>query len=220
MRHPVVKVVVTGVMILVMWLVVFKLAAPILEYFVYACGIVAIAVILFQAYRMYGEEYSESVGLVPALKRETSPVQSDALPPGETIILEWATECLRAGNSLEAGAKLERISSEYRAHPSVLAVRYEIYKQERRWHAALEVARAYSKAAPDKAFGWLEQAICLHEMKFTQRAVNTLLGVVDKFPRDPQVPYHVARFMSEMGRLEGGDGPDFLHSLDLGDGKV
>ena len=203
MRTPMVKIGIAGVVIALVAVAFFKLPPAFKDLLIFACGLSAFAVIIYQFVTMFRENYSESMGLVPSLKREPEVEQPNGLPPGEMIILEWATECLRAGNSLEAGGKLERISPEYRSHPAVLALRYEIYKQEQRWHAALDAARAYTKAAPDKSFGWLEQAVCLQEMKFTQRAVNTLLSVVDRFPQDAQIPYHLARFMSEMGRLEG-----------------
>jgi tetratricopeptide (TPR) repeat protein len=120
----------------------------------------------------------------------------------DSLLLEWARECLKNGRSLEAGIKIERISPDMRTHPDVLKLRYEIFKHEHRWHAAFDTAVAYSKKRPNDVEGWLGQAICLHEMKLSQRALNTLLHIVDRFPESEMIPYNIALFTCELGRLE------------------
>lgn len=120
----------------------------------------------------------------------------------DALLLEWSKECLKNGRSLEAGIKIERISPDMRTHPDVLKLRYEIFRHEHRWHAAFDTAVAYSKKRPDDVEGWIGQAICLHEMKLSQRALNTLLHIVDRFPTSEEIPFYISSFTCELGRLE------------------
>ena len=98
-------------------------------------------------------------------------------PPGLAplpSIPEWVAEYLDAGNTQAASGKLERISPVFRSHPDVLEMQCKIFQQEKRWRAALDTARKYSQAAPEKVNGWIAQAVCLHEMDLTQTALDTL----------------------------------------------
>ena len=142
-----------------------------------------------KAYRKLARKYHPDVS-----KEEDAAETAVTFGREDSLILEWARECLKTGRSLEAGIKLERISPELRSHPDVLKLRYEIYRHERRWHAAMDAIQAYSNAMPDDVDGWIGQALCLHEMKLSQRGLNVLLRVVDRFPEEPFVPYYIALF--------------------------
>ncbi len=169
----------------------------------FTIGVVAFVVLAIQIWSIMRENYLDYFALSSDAVEETPAVESDKpFAREDSLILEWARECLKSGRSLEAGMKLERISPELRKHPEVLKLRYEIYKQEKRWHAALDAAQDYSEMVPTDVAGWLGQAVCLHEMKLSQRALNMLLKVVDRFPDNAMIPYYIALFTTELGRLE------------------
>ena len=169
--------------------------------FIFGVGVAAFLLIGFQIWSIMRENYLDYFAFSTATPVEE---QTDSKPFAreDSLILEWARECLKAGRSLEAGMKMERISPELRKHPEVLKLRYEIYKTEKRWHAALDAAVDYSQVVPDDIAGWLGQAVCLHEMKLSQQALNMLLKVVDRFSEHPMIPFYIALFTTELGRLE------------------
>ena len=56
--------------------------------------------------------------------------------------LEAAEGWAELGNHLEATEELERITAEYRAHPAVLEVRWQIYAKAKKCEGALDIASA------------------------------------------------------------------------------
>jgi tetratricopeptide (TPR) repeat protein len=181
------------------------LLSSILYYLLYLCGLAIGAVIVYQLVAIIKEdsfEYSLA-DLMPA--KSTAPVARPnvmrMLPREESIILEWAAEYLETGNPQAASSKLEKISSAFRNHPDVLDLQCRIFQQEKRWRAALDIARRYSQAAPEKVNGWLAQALCLHHMDLTEAALDTLLPLVTVFPNEHVVAYDIARYSSRLGRF-------------------
>lgn len=218
-RDPAIKWVgiVLGVLVLGFsgWGVYDRMESDGLYLFIFSVGVLAFLWIGYQIWSIMRENYLDyfafSTATVEYEKSESKPFARE-----DSLILEWARECLKAGRSLEAGMKLERISPELRKHPEVLKLRYEIYKTEKRWHAALDAAVDYSQVVPDDIAGWLGQAVCLHEMKLSQQALNMLLKVVDRFPEHPMIPFYIALFTTELGRLEQAR-KWLFKSLEIGD---
>ena len=69
--------------------------------------------------------------------------------------LQAAEGWLGLGDHLEANEELENISPEMRAHPAVLALRYEVYAAAKKWDRAVEVAEALTRLLPDRAAFWI-----------------------------------------------------------------
>ncbi len=105
------------------------------------------------------------------------------LEPPDIHHLSAAQGWLGLGNHLEANEELEQISLELRAHPEVLAVRWQIYAKAKKWDACVDIAAAIAKLAPEGPFGWIHRSFALHEMKRPQDAFDNLLPVVDTFPK-------------------------------------
>ena len=76
-----------------------------------------------------------------------------ALQPPDCFHLEAAQGWLELGNPAEADDELDKITPELRAHPDVLKVRWEICAAAKKWDAALEIAAALVRLAPDDPFG-------------------------------------------------------------------
>ncbi|MGO9203556.1 MAG: TPR end-of-group domain-containing protein [Limisphaerales bacterium] len=125
-----------------------------------------------------------------------------ALQPPDCFHLEAAQGCLELGDHIETNEELENISAGLRAHPDVLKVRWEIYAAAKKWEAALDIAAALVRLAPEEAFGWVNRSFCLHELRRTAEARDGLLPVVEKFPDDAIMRYNLACYECQLGRID------------------
>src|ERR1051326_1329281 len=73
----------------------------------------------------------------------------------DSLHLGAAKGWLELGNHLEANEELEKITAKLRAHPDVVELRLQIYAKEKKWDACLDIAKAITELAPERAFGWL-----------------------------------------------------------------
>jgi tetratricopeptide (TPR) repeat protein len=124
------------------------------------------------------------------------------LEPPDTHHLLAAQGWLELGNHLEANEELEKITASLRAHPAVLAVRWEIYVTAKKWEAAVDIAAAIIQLDPEDPVGWVHRSYALHELKRTAEARDNLLRVVDKFPISATMRYNLACYECQLGRLE------------------
>ena len=125
-----------------------------------------------------------------------------ALQPPDCFHLEAAQGWLELGNMAEANNELDNITAGLRAHPHVLNVRWEIYAAAKKWEAALDIAAAIIRLAPEEPLGWVNRSFCLHEMERTAEARDNLLRVVDKFPGDAIMRYNLACYECQLGRID------------------
>ncbi len=141
------------------------------------------------------------------------------LEPPDTLHLQAAQGWLELGNYIEANEELEKITPELRAHPAVLAVRWEIYAKAKKWDACLDFASALVQMVPDHPLGWVHRSFCLHELERTAEARDNLLRVVDKFPEHAVMRYNLACYECQLGRLE--QAKNWLEkAFKLGDAKA
>jgi tetratricopeptide (TPR) repeat protein len=120
----------------------------------------------------------------------------------DTLHLEAAQGWLELGNHLEANEELDRISPEMRIHPDVLNLRWHVFSKAQKWDACLDIASALIKLAPECSQGWIHRSFALHELKRTQEAFDNLLPVVEKFSRVWTIPYNLACYCAQLGRLD------------------
>ena len=106
------------------------------------------------------------------------------------------------GNLHEAEQEIDRVAPEYRDHPDVLEVRWELLGRQCRWPEALEIAERLVEFFPDRCSGWLHRSYCLHELRRTLEAWNKLVPVVEKFPKEATIPYNLACYACQLGNLE------------------
>ena len=124
------------------------------------------------------------------------------LPLSDQRHLDAAEGWLGLGDHLAANEELVQISSQLRAHPFVLEVRYKIYSAAKKWDEAVEIARTMAKLLPDNPWGPFHLAYALHELKKTQEAYDTLKPVVDEFPKDWLMHYNLACYACQLGNLK------------------
>ena len=115
--------------------------------------------------------------------------------------LEAAEGWLELGNLLEANEELEQIAPRFRAHPDVLHVRCRVYAAAKKWDLAAEIAEAIAKLVPQDAFGFVQLAYALYELKRIKEAREVLLLIVDKFPDDCLIRYNLACYEGQLGNL-------------------
>jgi tetratricopeptide (TPR) repeat protein len=116
--------------------------------------------------------------------------------------LRAAQGWLELGNHLEANEELERIRPQLRAHPDVLEVRWHIYAHAKKWDACVDIAGVILKLDPDRSDAWIHRSFALHELKRTQEAFDQLLPVADRFPEVWMIPYNLACYCAQLGRLD------------------
>jgi len=126
------------------------------------------------------------------------------LSPPDTHFLSAAAGWYELGNITEAKAELERISPALREHPDVLELRWLVHAQEKNWEQGLEVAEKLVEIAPERSSGWLHRAYALRRVKRggLQTAWDALLPTVEKFPKEPTIPYNLSCYACQMGRMD------------------
>src|SRR5438045_9585084 len=90
--------------------------------------------------------------------------------------LEAAQGWLGLGRWDEANEELENITPQYKAHPEVLALRFELYSRAGKWEYAAEIARSISELVPDNPFGTFHLAFSLYELKRTMQPSHVYIA--------------------------------------------
>jgi predicted Zn-dependent protease len=126
------------------------------------------------------------------------------LEPPHTFHLSAAIGWPELSNPSEAATEIARMSPEALAHPDVLEVRWQICAEQKSWDAALRVAELLVLHTPGRPTGWLHRAYALRRVKDggLQSAWDALRPVVDRFPKVPLVPYNLACYAAQLGRLD------------------
>ena len=119
---------------------------------------------------------------------------------GLNAVLGW----LELGSNREARAELESLPAQYQNTVEVLDVWWLLHAREGDWEKALEVADRFLEIAPESAAGWLHRAYALRRTTGggLQKAAEVLLGAVEKFPRESTIPYNLACYACQLGKLE------------------
>src|SRR5258708_1191859 len=124
------------------------------------------------------------------------------LEHSDTLHLRAAEGWLELCSHLEADRELDEITPGNRVHPDVLELRFQVYAAAKKWEAALDIAAAIMKLAPERTDGWIDRSFALHELDRTQEAFDTLREVADRFTQRWVIPYNLACYCAQLGRLE------------------
>ncbi len=126
---------------------------------------------------------------------------------------------LELGNNVEANEEWEKITASVRAHPEVLKVRWKIYAAAKKWEAALDISAALMQLAPEDPAGWENASYALDEMGRPGEARDSLLRVLDRFPKNAIMRYNIAVYECKTDRLD--EAKLWLdEALELADSKV
>jgi len=123
----------------------------------------------------------------------------------EKHCLNSACGWLELGNPLEAKAEADKIPWLNRANPEVFVLRWRIYAWLGKWEAAHNLARMFTKAAPDRPSGWLCLSYSLFKLKRPLEAFLHLLHQAKAFPQVSAIPYFLGCCCLEMGDRKGAE---------------
>lgn len=119
----------------------------------------------------------------------------------DASLIQVAQDCLKAGNAVGAMEAVGNMSPEGQAHPSALALRWELDAQAGNWESGLSISKQLCGLAPENPQGWLCQACCLSELNRHAEALDMLAAVVDRFPKIPMIAYNLACCACKLERL-------------------
>ncbi len=126
------------------------------------------------------------------------------LEPPESHYVRAALGWLGLGDTAEAEKELAQVSPAFEGHPEVSEAHWLISARQERWEEALAAAERLLAAAPDRPDGWLHRAYALRRIPNgnIQRAWDALFPAADKFPREPIIPFNLACYACQMGRMD------------------
>jgi hypothetical protein len=123
----------------------------------------------------------------------------------EKHCLNSACGWLELGNPLEAKAEADKIPWLNRANPEVFVLRWRICAWLGKWEAALNLARMFTKVAPDRPTGWLCLSYSLFKLKRPLEAFLHLLHQAKVFPQVSAIAYFLGCCCLEMGDPKGAE---------------
>jgi predicted Zn-dependent protease len=107
------------------------------------------------------------------------------------------------GNYKEALIELGNISPVAKGHLIVLKVEFQIFAKKEEWDVCRDIAEVKTKQNPDSAGGWLHLAYATRRATGgdEQAAFDILHRVAEKFSEEPTIPYNLACYTCQLGRL-------------------
>jgi tetratricopeptide (TPR) repeat protein len=96
---------------------------------------------------------------------------------------------------------LEKIRPSLRSHPDVLELQWQLNAQAKNWEGCVDVAETSIQSTPERPEPWIHRSFALHELKRTQEALEKLLPVAEKFQEVWTIPYNLACYCAQLGRL-------------------
>jgi Flp pilus assembly protein TadD len=127
----------------------------------------------------------------------------DPLEPPDTHYLSAAMGWLELGNRAEAKLELAKVARGHSEHPNVLEVSWSIAAAENDWADAWQIAERLVRSAEDRPVGWLHRAYAVRRAPKggLEAAWNVLLPAADLFPKEATIPYNLACYACQMGKL-------------------
>ena len=128
----------------------------------------------------------------------------EALGPPDIHYLSGAIGWIELGNLAEAKLELAKVAPDHSAHPGVLEAGWSIAAAEADWATALLIAEHLVRVAEDHAVGWLHRAYAARRAPGggLQAAWDALLPAADRFPDEANIPYNLACYACQMGKLD------------------
>jgi tetratricopeptide (TPR) repeat protein len=125
-----------------------------------------------------------------------------SLEQADRVHLNAAEGWFGLGDLVSASDELEKISPAFRAHPAVLLMRCKIYQAAKKWGYLIEISQTLIEQLPKLAEAWIHRSYALHELNQTREAFDLLLPAAKKFPKLPVIPYNLACYACQLGKLE------------------
>ena len=120
----------------------------------------------------------------------------------EAFHLQAAQGWLELGDPASARQELERIGSDGQSTPAVLMVRWHIHEREKNWEDCVQVGQMLVKLTPQIPVAWVNFCNSLFFAGRAQQAYDTLFPVMPRFPDNAVMPYNLACYACQLGRLD------------------
>jgi predicted Zn-dependent protease len=120
----------------------------------------------------------------------------------DTFHLQAAQGWLELGDISSANEELGRISGEAQQNPVVLMVRWHVHEKAKDWPSCVEVGQVLVGITPQVPVAWVNFCNALFFAGRTQEAYDTLLPVMPRFPDNAVMPYNLACYACQLGRLD------------------
>lgn len=129
---------------------------------------------------------------------EVQPMQ-----PPDSHFASAAEGWLELGDPEAALGELERISTDHQEHPRALELLWAVCAALERWESARDAASALVETAPAIDSGWIHRAYATRRMPggSLESAWQVLYPAAKLFPEQPLIPYNLACYACQMGRL-------------------
>ena len=141
-----------------------------------------------------------------------------SLEQADRVHLNAAEGWFGLGDLVSASDELEKITPAFRAHPAVLLMRCKIYQAAKKWDYLIEISQTLIEQLPKLAEAWIHRSYALHELNQTREAFDLLLPAAKKFPKLPVIPYNLACYACQLGKLEDAM-KQIEQAIDLADKK-
>ena len=141
-----------------------------------------------------------------------------SLEQADRVHLNAAEGWFGLGDLVSASDELEKITPAFRAHPAVLLMRCKIYQAAKKWGYLIEISQTLVEQLPKLAEAWIHRSYALHELNQTREAFDLLLPAAKKFPKLPVIPYNLACYACQLGKLEDAM-KQIEQAIDLADKK-
>lgn len=125
------------------------------------------------------------------------------LPASDVQFLLAATGWIELDLPAEADGELNRIAARHQQHPEVLEVRWQACAAQAQWDRAVTIAATLVAVAPERDLGWIHRAYALRRASDggLTKAWEVLRPAFDKFPTNALIPYNLACYAAQLGRL-------------------
>jgi predicted Zn-dependent protease len=104
----------------------------------------------------------------------------------------------------DAQTELDKISKTQKANLLVMELQWQVHAKAKNWEKAVETASAITKKHSKTPLGWIHLAYALHESKRTQEAYDSLVPILDQFPKEWLMRYNMACYAVQLGNLDEG----------------
>lgn len=122
--------------------------------------------------------------------------------PAVQMRLRAVAGWMELGLPAEGLDELADLPAPLQEHPEILKVRFSILRPLRRFSEALNTAEQITNQAPGDKWGWLYRSHALHWLGRSGEAYSQLEPLREKFPRAFEVPYDLACYCAQTGRVD------------------
>lgn len=126
------------------------------------------------------------------------------IEPPDIHFLRAAEGWMELGLPREAEAELSYLSAEAARHPQSLNTRWAVHAELGAWKLAYVAAEELIACAREDVAGWVHRAFSARRMEGggLQAAWDALRPAAELFPDEPLVPYNLACYACQLGRLD------------------